>query len=367
MKITNVDLHPVATRRRTGDLTYHVVVLLNTDSDITGLGEFSDLSHTPPIMPDLDDLQKHLNRRFEGLDPRNLTVIEETLDEAFPRVPKSRLVNSGIEMACYDVTAKALDVPVFRFLGGAKRDRIPVCYPVFRIQSKDEVADRLDSVETALDHGFDAIRYYFGGNLDADELFLQQVQETFGDEIEVKSLDASGNFTWKEALRAYDRVREFDFTHIESPVPREDVEGLARVTERIDHPVSEHVQTVPDALELIEHKAVDIFNVGLTGTGIRNVRRLHDLAAETGIDCLVGTTQEMSIGTAAQAHVAAVARCPIRRSDPAGAVLYRSDVVKERVQYEDGHLLVPGGPGLGLEIDETKLADLHRPLSAVSE
>ncbi|MFB6219770.1 MAG: mandelate racemase/muconate lactonizing enzyme family protein, partial [Halobacteriaceae archaeon] len=243
---------------------------------------------------------------------------------------------------------------------------IPVCYPIFRTQSVEEVPDQLDHVETALDNGFDAIRYYFGADLDADERFLEELEATFGDEVTVKSLDASNLFSWKEALSAYDLLDRFAFEILESPVPQDDIEGMARVTERVDRPVSEHVDSLSYALDLIEQTAVDVFNVSLVGVGgIRSARRVHDLAAEAGVDCLVGTTQELSVGTAAQAHASAVARPRIRRSDPAGPVLYTADVVDQRVRYEDGHLVVPDGPGLGVELDEAKLAEHRRPLSTL--
>jgi muconate cycloisomerase len=365
MEVTDVELHPVATRRRTGSRNCHVVVLLHTDAGLTGLGEFSDLSHTPATMPDLADLQRYLGELFEGVDPTNLTRVEERLAESFPNVAQSRVIKAGLEIACHDLAAKAVDLPLCRFLGGPKRERIPICYPIFRTQSVDEVPEQLEHVRTALDNGFDAIRYYFGANLDADEQFLSELEATFGDEVTVKSLDASNRFTWKEGLAAYERLDGFEFTHVESPAPREDLEALGRVTERVDRPVSEHVRSLSEAVEMLDSKAVDILNVSLVGVGgIRTARRIHDLAAAMGADCLVGTTQELGIGTAAQAHAAAAAPCTIRRSDPAGPVLYTEDVLEDPLSYEDGYLEVPEGPGLGVELDEAKLEELHSPLSA---
>jgi hypothetical protein len=109
--------------------------------------------------------------------------------------------------------------------------------------------------------------YYFGADLDADGRFLEELEAAYGDEVAVKSLDAGGRFDWKEALSAYDRLSRFEFTHPESPVPGEDVDGLARVTERVDRPVSEHASSIPCALELIDRKAVDGFNVSLVRIG----------------------------------------------------------------------------------------------------
>ena len=368
MEITDIELHPVATRRRNDVLTFHGILEVGTDAGITGLGEVSDLSHAPAFMPDVEDLQASLNDHLVGADPTNLTDMEATLDGAFPRRGTSKLVHAGVEIACHDIIGKALDISVSEYLGGPTRDRIPICYPIFRMQEMDEVPQQLEYVEMALEHGFDTIRFYFGDNLEADIHFLNRLEGEFGDSVQVKSLDASGRFTWKEALAAYDRLQDFEFQHIESPVPRDDVAGLARVTERIGHPVSEHVGSLQYAMELIDAKAVDIMNTSLSNAGgIRAVRRLHGLAEAAGIECLVGTTQELSIGTAAQAQTAAVAECPIRHSDPVGPFLYQNDVVADRVRYEDGSLLVPDGPGLGMELDRGQLDEHRQPLSSTAE
>jgi len=75
-------------------------------------------------------------------------------------------------------------------------------------------------------------------------------------------------------------------------------------------------------------------------------------AEAAGLDVLIGTDQEASIGTSAAAHLAAaMPRLPYP-GDPVGPVLYTTDVVRERPRYEDGYLIVPDGPGLGMELEE---------------
>ena len=85
------------------------------------------------------------------------------------------------------------------------------------------------------------------------------------------------------------------------------------------------------------------------------------------IGCLIGTTQELSIGTAAQAHLAAAMPNLTHPSDPTGPLLYVEDVVQEPVRYVQGHLLVPQGIGLGVALDDEKLAELRRDLKASGE
>ena len=75
---------------------------------------------------------------------------------------RSGLVRQGVELAIHDCLGRADGVPVNRLLGGALRDRIAVCYPVFRLRATDQVPAALDRVEEKRRQGFDVIRLYVG-------------------------------------------------------------------------------------------------------------------------------------------------------------------------------------------------------------
>jgi L-alanine-DL-glutamate epimerase-like enolase superfamily enzyme len=79
------------------------------------------------------------------------------------------------------------------------------------------------------------------------------------------------------------------------------------------------------------------------------------LAESARASVLIGTTQELNLGTAAVAHLAAAARILDYPGDSTGPQLYTDDAVKQPVQYEKSHLIVPEKPGLGLDVDEEKL------------
>ena len=151
-------------------------------------------------------------------------------------------------------------------------------------------------------------------------------------------------------MRYYDRLRPFDPIHVEAP--SQDLDVCAAFTQRADLPVSMHTHTLQHAFEMAEKRACTVFNVAQVNGGPTYCRRLMALAEAAGLDVLIGTDQEASIGTAAQAHVAASAPLLPFPGDPMGPVLYTTDVVKEKVRYEEGFLIVPEGPGLGVELDE---------------
>jgi muconate cycloisomerase len=364
MKIGRVQLFPVATPRTTGIANQHLIVKLESAAGEIGWGEMSDLSHVPMYQFDIPELERMLNELLRGRDARNLVKIEDDLIRFFPdeghMYSRSGLVRQGIDLALHDLLARTAGVPVYELLGGKLRDRMRVCYPIFRMRAVEEVPGNLARVEEMLGRGFDLIRVYVGVNTTADELFLAQFTEKFAGRVSIKSLDFSNLLDWRRALIAVERYQELcDFMLVESAAPRNDIEGLAQFRRRCRRPISEHVLHIHHGWQLLAAGAVDILNLSpyLLG-GLRASLRLVALAEAARASVLIGTTQELNLGTAAVAHLAAAARVLDYPGDNTGPHLYTTDVVKSPLRYAQSHLLVPEGPGLGVEVDEAKLAQM---------
>jgi galactarate dehydratase (D-threo-forming) len=364
MKIQRVQLFPVATPRQTGIANQHVIVRMETDNSIVGWGEMSDLSHVPMYQFDLGELERMLNQLLKGRDPRNIVKIEDDLIRFFPdeghMYSRSGLVRQGIDLALHDLIGRVEGVPVYDLLGGKLRDRMRVCYPIFRMRSVDEVEPNLQRVEEKLAEGFDLIRVYVGVDQAADELFLGQFTDRFAGRVEIKSLDFSNLLDWRRSSRLIEIYGELaEFMLVESAAPRNDLDGLAEFRNRSRWPISEHVLHIHHGWQLLSHGCVDILNVSpyLLG-GLRASMRLVALAEAARASVLIGTTQELNLGTAAVAHLGAAARILDYPGDNTGPHLYTKDVVKTPVVYEQSHLIVPEGPGLGIEVDEAVLQEM---------
>jgi muconate cycloisomerase len=362
MQIRRVQLFPVATPRQTGIANQHVIVKLEAGDSHVGWGEMSDLSHVPMYQFDLSELEHMLNELLRGKDARNLAKIEDDLIRFYPdeghMYSRSGLVRQGIDHALHDLIGRAEGIPVYELLGGKLRDRMRVCYPIFRMRSVAEVGPNLERVEEKLALGFDLIRVYVGASLEADEQFLGQFTDRFKGRVEIKSLDFSNLLDWRRSAMAIERFDELcDYMLVESAAPRNDIDGLAQFRRRSRRPISEHVLHIHHGWQLLAAGAVDILNVSpyLLG-GLRACERMIALAEAARASVLIGTTQELNLGTAAVAHLAAAARVLDYPGDNTGPQLYTDDVVQQPVRYEQSHLIVPDGPGLGLTIDEEKLA-----------
>ncbi len=362
MKIADVRLFPVMIPRRTGFKNLHVMLRLEADDGAVGWGEMSDLSHLPLYQLDLQALEQALTDMLAGQDAANLAALEERVLRFYPneghKYSRAGLVRQAVDLAAHDLVARAQGVDVAALLGGRLRDRFKVCYPIFRMRSAAAIGPNLAQMEDALARGFDLFRVYVGADLRADEQFFEEARERFGDRVKFKSLDFSNLLPWRRSLPWAERLAErAEFALIESPTFENDDDGLREFRRRSRWPVSEHVNHIQHAWHLLHAGLVDILNVSpyVVG-GLRPSLRIIGLAEAAQVSVLLGTTQELDLGTAALAHLGAAARVLDYASDCTGPELYTERVVKEPLRYEGGELLAPNGPGLGVEVDEARLA-----------
>jgi L-alanine-DL-glutamate epimerase-like enolase superfamily enzyme len=372
IRVTGIELTPVQTRRRTGAISSHIVLRLSTDSGITGIGEISDLDCYRMYMPDIEAVKTGLEKVALGQDVFGIASLHARLyanmpayfryANTYPPFSVPSQIAAGIEMAFYDVVGKALGTPVYNLLGGKVRDKLEITYPIFQTKKESDHERYLGYIDELVREGITRFRCYVGVDFGKDEVFLRKVRERFGSTIQLKALDFQSHHHWRDVLRIYDRFKEFDFELLESPSWHEDYEGMAELRRHVRVDISEHISSTAQAMRMIRAGAVDVFNITIQSGGIYQAKKLFDLAESAGLKCLISTTQEMSIGTAATAHLGAVIPQLHYAGDPVGPILYREDVVKSRVVYRDNCLHVPDGPGLGVELDEQALEALRAPL-----
>jgi len=362
MKITDLEFIAVFSTREMGKtgpsdpekaVSHHVIVQLHTDAGITGLGEMSDVNFVPS-RETVEGLQVRLKAVLAGRDPFDLTSIQESLK----RETWEHQVLCGIDIALHDAIGKALDVPIYQLFGGKYRDRIAFSYPLAPCKIETDVAANLGRIARVLDQGHSTIRYYFGEDLDLDERFLTELRRRWGNTVEINALDASGRFEVEAAIAAIDRLAPFKPNLVESPVKgRHDapVSDFLAVKDAVDVPIGEHITSPAVAARMARYDAIDVYNIGVGNEGMTACRKLFAVAETFGVKSLLGSTVELSIGTAARAHVAAAVPNLDFPCYPAGPLVYQERICRQPVRYEEGHLVVPDGPGHGMELDQELL------------
>jgi galactarate dehydratase (D-threo-forming) len=317
MKISHITLTPIQTHRRTGSISSHLILQMHTDEGITGLGEISDLDCYRMYMPDIEAVRVGIEKIVIGRDPFAIQAMHNEMEKylhnyfasapSYPPFTPASQIAAGIDMACFDIVGRALDTPVYNLLGGKCRDGMEICYPLFQVKAEADYERNLGYIEELTAKGITRFRYYVGVDFAKDETFLGAVRDRFGDRVMLKALDFQARHYWKDTLRAYERLKQFGFELIESPSWREDFEGMAEIRRRVEVDVAEHCSSAAQAMQLLRAGAVDVFNITVNSGGLLQVKKLMALAELSGIRALIGTTQELSIGSAAHAHLGASA------------------------------------------------------------
>ncbi|SMO85299.1 mandelate racemase/muconate lactonizing enzyme family protein [Halorubrum cibi] len=334
----------------------HVLVRVEIDAGVTGVGEVAPLSTWPHGLTQravVDLIEDRLAPLLEGEPlhriPRLVDRAERTLSgEPFPI--------SGVDIALYDALGKLRDLPVYDLLGGAPDDdpTIPLHYSI-GIRPPEEV--RKLAVE-GREEGFTAFKVKVGGrDFEAERKAIAAIADAVPDAgIRV---DANQGWSAAEAVRRVPILDEAagGLVLIEQPVPYDDVAGLRRVRESTGVPVlaDEACFSPSDVADLAGRDACDIVNIKLAKTG--GLSRAHDVATVAsayGLPCFMGTMLELGVGMAANAHFAASSPAiPY----PSGAlnVHAASTLIENPAAWDasGGRFTVPSDPGLGVTLDDS--------------
>jgi L-alanine-DL-glutamate epimerase-like enolase superfamily enzyme len=376
MKITGVNLFPFQAERvyktktaALGGLANYeegvensdfAIVEIETDAGVTGYGEISDI---PPTMKmpsakniSLPELKDYLSRLLIGRDPFDLDELMRTfpVDNMVDQRPDGTvydIVSCGIDNAILDIIGKRLQIPVYNFFGGKKRDEIWVSWVAFIREIEyleQEIAEKVAE-------GFNAFKLKVGISFKEDEERLRIIRQVAGDDAVIK-LDANSGWSYDDALQNLKRLAKYNPAGIETPIPYLDIEGKAKLKKNIDIPILEHVHTPAYAIALLKHDAVDVFNVSTVGCGgVYKANKIMIIAESEGIPCLLGSTVEAGLGTAAQLHLASCSSQLTWPSDLVGPKMYKNDVITVPHQWNGSMLKVTNGHGFGVNVDKSVL------------
>jgi muconate cycloisomerase len=349
---------------------HHAVVRLDTDDGISGWGEAPAIatwggSHmryygeTPETVKHI--VESYLLPAVRDVDPAEIAIVHARMDQVVKGHPYAK---AAIDIACHDSAGKALGVPVWKLLGGRYRDSIEVTHSL-GIMDVDRCVDEANQ---AVEEGIRTIKCKTGLDPARDVELVRRVRKKVGDAVKIRVDGNEGYRTVHQAVETTRRQEEYGLLLCEQPVAG--AEALAAVAAQIQSPVmaDESAWTMHDILELHELDAAACFSCYVTKPGgLYRARQQAELAAALGFVCDIGGSIELGIGNAANLHLGAALAaaelpsvCPVTK--PAGAigpeiagVYYTDDIVAQPFRFEDGYVLCPDGPGLGVEVDTEKL------------
>ena len=341
-----------ATLLKTGS----IFVEVETADGAIGLGECSPMNG--PVLAHF--VNTALRPLLLGEDPRD---IGRLWHQMFTRTYKLGVQGvqpeaiAGVDIALWDLLGKTVGLPLYTLLGGKHRERIQM-YSSIGGGGNMTPQQMVDRVQQALDLGFRAIKIRMDWGVarqDADpakdlEMF-RQCRQLVGDDVPL-SFDANNGYSVSTAIQQGRRFEDLGIYHFEEPVAQYDYDGMAQVAAALDTPISagEHEYTRWQFRDLILQAKVDIVQPDVVKcAGVSEMRQIATLA-ETFNKQFVPHQTQPTLGTAANLHVCAALLNCNRPQEYTGPRPELEAMFEEPYVFEDGCLLLPDRPGLGLTL-----------------
>jgi muconate cycloisomerase len=306
-------------------------------------------------------IEKYLAPVAIGRNPVDIAGLHGAMDATIKGYPYAK---AALEMAVYDLAGRQLGLPVALLLGGIARARVPVTHSIGLIGIDEAVAE---AAKVAAE-GIRTIKIKVGVDPRRDVEIVGAVRGAVGPDIAL-CVDANcGYATPGDAIRTVRKMERHDLLYVEQPVA-----GIARVAEvrrGIGVPVmaDESCWGPPDVIEIVRQSAADIVSIYTTKPGgLYKGLAVAATAQAAGLVCNLNGSVETGVGNLANVHLAAAApsvtmSCVVPVSTPEkelgdriAGIYYRDDLLVHGLRFEAGAIVLPEGPGFGIDVDPEKI------------
>jgi len=372
MKITGLKIFVVGNPPPSFGGRYFVFLKLVTDNGIEGVGEVYCATFGPHTMAKM--VADVFDRHVLGMDPFRIeTLWRRVYGSGYSLRPDISLMGvlSGIEMALWDIVGKAVEKPVYELLGGKVHERLRTYTYIYPEANESDAIyhDAERSAELAaryVEKGFTALKFDPAGAYSAfdprqpslealalSEKFMRLLREAVGTKADLL-FGTHGQFTVSGAIRLAKRLEPYDPLWLEEPTPPEMPEEMALVARATSIPIAtgERLTTKYEFARVLQQRAASIVQMALGRVG--------------------GILEAKKIAAMSEAHYAQVAphlycgpiegaaNIQLSACIPNFLILesiqtwggFQRELLKKPIRWEDGYVIPPSEPGLGIELNE---------------
>ena len=333
----------------------NVLARVETDAGVVGWGGAGAApTMTGETVASMAAAIRYLAPRLEGMDLEDIAAV---MARAGNYLYYNNSAKSVIEIALHDALGRSTSKPAHDLLGGKRRDRVPILRMVGT--GKGTAAD-IDDAKRAQAEGHVAFKIKVGvaGPREDAERTRRICEALNGDGSLLVCADANQGFTPEQAIEYVRAVEDSTLAYFEQPVDGHDVEGMARVARasRVKIGCDEGLHSLDDLKRHHEAGAAGGFSLKTIKLGgMRPVMEAGLLCEKLGLKVnLASKMAETGINTAALLHLAA-ALPAVDWGVGFSSQYLVDDILKAPLAFERGHVSVPKGAGLGIEVDEAKV------------
>jgi galactonate dehydratase len=359
---------------------YFIFVKLTTDSGVSGIGEVYTATFSPHVVATM--IEDVAERHVVGQDPFHIEAMSRKIyGRGFALRPDLTLggILSGLEMACWDIVGKEVDKPIYELLGGRIHETLRTytyLYPPdgadahsdHPVYSDPTVAAAVAANEVA--RGFTAVKFdpagpygVFGGRqpsldeVDRSVAMVKAVREAVGTRADLL-FGTHGQFTASGAIRMAKQLEQFDPLWFEEPTPPDVPEEMAKVARATSIPIAagERLTSKYEFHRLLDAGAASIvqLNLGRCG-GLLEGKKIASIAEVYGAQI----APHLYCGP-----IVGAANIQLSTCSPNFLILesigdwggFHAELLSTPITWENGHIVPPTGPGLGVELNEAVAA-----------
>lgn len=340
-----------------------MVLVRITDSDgREGLGEgttIGGLSYGPESPEGIKlAIDTYIAPLLETLDIAHIGAAMAVVGKY---VAGNHIAKCAVESALLDLAGKRLGVPASALIGGGRRrDSFPVAWT---LASGDTARDIEEAEAMLAARRHNIFKLKIGKrSVDADVAHVGAIKAALGDRASVR-VDVNQGWDEVQADRGMALLQDVGCDLVEQPVARHAVAAMARLSARHAIPImaDEALYGPIDAFTLAANAAARIYAIKIAQSGgVFPAHAVGMIADAAGIGLYGGTMLEGTVGTAASAHLFATLPALQWGTELFGPLLLTQDIVTNPLTYADFEMVVPTGPGLGIALDEDKVAHFRR-------
>ncbi len=359
IKSTIVDV-PTVRKHKLSSLSVtaqsYVIVELRLANGVIGIGEGATLGGPRWSEESVESIKAtvdtYLAPALIGAAANRFEAARARMDGAAKR---NNAAKAAIESALFDAVGKTLGVPAVQLLGGVVRESVPVLWTLASGDPAQEIEEAEKKIAARLHNTF---KVKIGAQSpEADMARMRRLASALEGRA---TLIVDANQAWDEttALRCLPILAEIGVTLVEQPLPAWNILGMARLRARSTLPLmaDECVFSIHDMLDVARAGAADVVSLKLVKHGgLLATRDVAAVAGAAGIGLYGGCLLESSIGAAAHLHVFAGLRDLAWGCEHFGPQILTGDLVTEPLRFEDFHIHLPTGPGLGVTLDPEQL------------
>ena len=361
MKITGLKINIFSSQHKNAKRNW-LIVRIQTDEGIEGIGEASMLSQDPIVSSLLEEWAENY---LVGKNPMNgelhwTRLHQDNLGRG-GRLFSTAL--SGIDIALWDLRGKILDVPVYELLGGPYSQRLRV-YANGWYTTPGTPEQNAEEAKKVVAMGYTAMKFDPFGKIayttiTPEEAQLSEdrvaaVREAVGPNVDIL-VEVHARFNVYTAVHLANRIEKYNPFWFEEPVSQENVSEMKQVRSRINIPVAtgERLYLKFPFFELVRNEAVDILQPDICNAGgITELKKIAGMAEAQHIMMAPHNTNS-AVGTVASMHLdAAMPNFLIQEYHAEFYEPHYFEVIEGLPRQKEGYVDLPSGPGLGIRLNE---------------